>query len=47
MAAKLQRSVSFNGWDYWLAEKRDGTVVSIDELRKYVRQIKADMKKVA
>ncbi len=47
MAAKLQRSVSFNGWDYWSAEKRDGSLVPIDELRKYVRGIKRDMKKVA
>ncbi len=47
MAAKLQHSVSFNGWDYWSAEKRDGTLVPIDELRKYIRNIKRDMKKVA
>ena len=47
MAAKLQRSVSFNGWDYWSAEKRDGTLVAIDELRKYIRKIKSDMKQVA
>lgn len=47
MAAKLQRSVSFNGWDYWSAEKRDGSLVAIDELRKYVRSIKSDIKKVA
>ena len=47
MAAKLQRSVSFNGWDYWSAEKRDGGLVAIDELRKYIRNIKRDMKQVA
>lgn len=47
MAAKLQRSVSFNGWDYWSAEKRDGTLVAIDELRKYIRNIKQDMKQAA
>lgn len=47
MAAKLQRSVSFNGWDYWSAQKRDGTLVPIDQLRKYVRGIKRDMKKAA
>lgn len=47
MAAKLQRSVSFNGWDYWSAEKRDGSLVPIDELRKYLRGIKQDMKKAA
>ena len=47
MAARLQHSVSFNGWDYWSAEKRDGSLVPIDELRKYVRSVKHDMKKVA
>ncbi len=47
MAAKLQHSVSFNGWDYWSAEKRDGKLVPIDELRKYVRGIKRDMKRAA
>ncbi len=47
MAAKMQRSVSFNGWDYWSAQKRDGTLVPIDELRKYLRGIKRDMKKAA
>ena len=47
MAAKLQRSVSFNGWDYWSAEKRDGGLVAIDELRKYIRNIKREMKQAA
>jgi modification methylase len=47
MAAKMQRSVSFNGWDYWSAEKRDGSLVAIDELRKYLRAVKKDMKKAA
>ena len=47
MAARLQHTVSFNGWDYWSAEKRDGSLVPIDELRKYVRDVKRDMKKVA
>ena len=47
MAAKLQHSVSFNGWDYWSAERRDGSLVPIDELRKYIRGIKRDMKKAA
>jgi modification methylase len=47
MAAKLQRSVSFNGWDYWSAQKQDGTLVAIDELRKYIRRIKSDMKQAA
>ena len=47
MAAKLQHTASFNGWDYWSAEKRDGSLVPIDELRKYIRGLKRDMKKVA
>lgn len=47
MAAKIQHSVSFNGWDYWFAEKRDGALVQIDELRKYVRGIKQGIKKAA
>ncbi len=47
MAARLQHCVSFNGWDYWSAEKRDGSLVPIDELRKYIRSVKHDMKKVA
>ncbi|MBR2286264.1 MAG: site-specific DNA-methyltransferase [Alphaproteobacteria bacterium] len=47
MAARMQNSVSFNGWDYWSAEKRDGTLVPIDELRKYIRNIKRDMKVAA
>lgn len=47
MAARLQHCVSFNGWDYWSAERRDGTQVPIDELRKYIRDVKRDMKKVA
>ena len=47
MAAKLQRSVSFNGWDYWSAQKQDGTMVPIDELRKYIRSIKINIKQAA
>ena len=47
MDARIQHSVSFNGWDYWSAEKKDGTLVPIDELRKYVRDIKQSMKKAA
>lgn len=47
MAARMQRSVSFNGWDYWSAQKRDGSLVPIDQLRKYLRGIKQDMKKAA
>ena len=47
MAAKNQHSVSFNGWDYWSAQKQDGTLVPIDDLRKYIRSVKADMKKAA
>lgn len=47
MAARIQHSVSFNGWDYWSAEKRDGGLIAIDELRKYLRDIKQNMKKAA
>ena len=47
MAARIQHCTSFNGWDYWSAEKRDGKLVSIDELRKYVRNIKTGIKKAA
>jgi len=47
MAARIQHCTSFNGWDYWSAEKRDGQLVSIDELRKYVRNIKTGIKKAA
>ena len=47
VAARMQHSVSYNGWDYWSAEKRDGSLVSIDELRKYVRSIKTEIKKAA
>lgn len=47
MAAKIQRTASFNGWDYWSAQKRDGNLIAIDELRKYLREIKRDMKKAA
>lgn len=47
MAAKMQHSVSFNGWDYWSAQKQDGTLVPIDDLRKYIRSVKSDMKKAA
>ena len=47
MAARIQHCTNYNGWDYWSAEKRDGTLVSIDELRKYVRSIKTGIKKAA
>ena len=47
MAARIQHSVSFNGWDYWSAEKKDGSLVAIDEIRKYVREIKQNIKKAA
>jgi modification methylase len=47
MAARIQRSASFNGWDYWSAEKRDGSLIAIDDLRKYLRGIKKDIKKAA
>jgi modification methylase len=47
MAAKLQKTVSFNGWDYWSAERRDGNLVPIDSLRKLLREAKIGMKKAA
>jgi modification methylase len=47
MAAQIQKCASFNGWDYWSAEKRDGSLVPIDDLRKYVREVKCGMKKAA
>jgi len=47
MAAKLQHSVSFNGWDYWSAQRRDGNLVSIDSLRKLLREAKVGIKKAA
>ncbi|MDR1696683.1 MAG: hypothetical protein LBR41_00480, partial [Rickettsiales bacterium] len=47
MAAKIQRAVSFNGWDYWSAVRADGTLVSIDELRKFARTLKTEIKKAA
>ena len=47
MAAKIQRCASYNGWDYWQAEKRDGTLIPIDDLRKYARDIRRQMKKAA
>lgn len=47
MAARMQRSASFNGWDYWSAQRRDGTLVPIDSLRKLVREAKQGMKKAA
>ena len=47
MAARIQHCTSFNGWDYWSAQRKDGTLVPIDELRKYVRDIKQNIKKAA
>jgi hypothetical protein len=47
MAAKLQKSVSFNGWDYWQAMRQDGTMITIDSLRKHLRDIKKNMKLAA
>lgn len=47
MAARIQHSASFNGWDYWSVQKRDGTLVPIDDLRKYIRNIKTELKQVA
>jgi len=47
MAAKLQNAASFNGWDYWSAERRDGTLVAIDDLRKIVRAASTGIKRAA
>lgn len=47
MAARIQGVVSFNGWDYWSAVRRDGTLVSIDELRKYARETKKNLERAA
>ena len=47
MAARIQHCASFNGWDYWSAQRRDGTLVPIDELRKYIRNVKHEMKQAA
>ena len=43
MAAKIQNVASFNGWDYWSAERKNGALVSIDEIRKIYRDIKRHM----
>ncbi|MDR1826545.1 MAG: site-specific DNA-methyltransferase [Rickettsiales bacterium] len=43
MAARIQNVASYNGWDYWFAEKKDGTTVSIDEIRKLYRTVKKQM----
>lgn len=40
LAARIQKVQSFNGWDYWSAEKKGGELVSIDEIRKLYREIK-------
>ncbi len=45
MAARLQHCVSFNGWGYWAAEKRGGTLVAIDELGKDVSRVKGGVEK--
>jgi modification methylase len=47
MAARIQRAASFNGWDYWSAVRRDGALVPIDHLRKFVREAKQGMKMAA
>jgi hypothetical protein len=43
MAARIQNCASFNGWDYWSAEKKDGTLVGIDDIRKVYRSIKKQL----
>ena len=47
MAAKIQRCASFNGWDYWSAERAGGTLVPIDNLRKIAREAKTGIAKAA
>ncbi|MDR2769977.1 MAG: site-specific DNA-methyltransferase [Rickettsiales bacterium] len=43
MAARIQNAASFNGWDYWSAEKSDGALVGIDDIRRLYRSIKKQM----
>ncbi|MDR2268620.1 MAG: hypothetical protein LBD94_00360 [Rickettsiales bacterium] len=43
MAARIQNAVSFNGWDYWSVERKDGKLVGIDDLRAVYRDIKKQM----
>jgi modification methylase len=43
MAARIQNVASFNGWDYWSAEKKDGTLVGIDDIRKVYRGVRKRM----
>lgn len=47
MAARLQHSVSFNGWDYWSAQRSDGTLVPIDALRTEYRNMQEKLKRAA
>ncbi|MCL2629815.1 MAG: hypothetical protein FWD33_04005 [Alphaproteobacteria bacterium] len=44
LAALLQNTAAFNGWDYWSAEKKDGALVSIDIVRAAARKILSDTK---
>lgn len=45
MAALLQNTQAFNGWDYWSAIKRDGSLVSIDIVRDAARKMLVDIDK--
>ena len=37
IAAKVNNTISFNGWDYWHYEDKKKKLVSIDEIRKKIR----------
>lgn len=38
IAALAQQKPSWNGWEYWYCEDRNGTLISIDELRERYRR---------
>jgi len=37
IAAKVNNTISFNGWDYWHFEDKKKKLISIDEIRKKIR----------
>jgi hypothetical protein len=37
IAAKVNNTISFNGWDFWHYEDKKKKLVSIDEIRKKIR----------
>jgi modification methylase len=47
MAALLQKTLAFNGWDYWSAIKQGGALVSIDVVRDAARKILQDRETAA